>query len=262
MFPVVILGEIGAPAAASVDSGWSISAVKVLLVLAGALCVFAAIRATRGLAATIAVSRVWRARFERFGPITELFTWSIFAAIAIAWLLEGHQLATIILLAGALLVVIIAGFFSIRDYFAGVIVRVERFARVGDEISVDGVVGRVVSLGSRTLELETDEGDVVLLPYSGLGRHNIIRRQRAGIAPRHTFTVKLPQGMDASHAEQLAYDAIILNHWAAPRHDPTVRVIDPQTLRLTVQPVVAARSDELEGAVRAVLAKRSDPTQS
>jgi|GEM_PF-2358988 len=236
------------------EQGWSISAIKVLIVIAAALLLFGVIRALRSFLPTLQLPRVWRERSERFGPIFELFVWSIFAAVAIAWLLEGNRLATAILLAAGVVLVVVAGFFAIRDYFAGVIIRVERFARVGDRITVDDLEGEVITLGTRFAELQLLNGDLVQLPYSALSRANIVRSQRAGEAPRHTFVVSLPKGLNSARGQQLAYNAVLLNHWAAPRHDPVVRALNTETLEITVQPIVGTRADELEIAVRQALA--------
>lgn len=232
------------------DAGWTISAVPVLVVLAGSVLLFALVRALRGFVPTLPLPRVWRDRLERFGPIAELFLWSIYAAISIAWLLDGNQVATIVMLAALGVVIVVAAFFAIRDYLAGVIVRVERFARVGDSIVIDGERGTVATLGTRYAEIRKTNGDMLLIPYSELGRSSLTRTQRAGTAPRHTFRLSLPDGVDSVRGQQTVYNAALLNHWAAPRHEPVIVPIDTSTLEVTVQPIVAMRADDLEIAVR------------
>lgn len=233
--------------------GWTISTVPVLIALAGALLLFGTIRALRGFLPRLALPRVWRERFARWGPIVELFVWSIYVAVSVAWLLDGSRIARIVLLAAGGVLVVVAAFFAIRDYLAGVIVRMERFARVGDEIQVGDTTGTVASLGTRFAVIRAANGDEVLMPYSQLGRGSMVRTQRGGAAPRHTFTVRLPEGINSADAQETAHNAALLNHWAAPKHDPIVRPRDHKTLEITVQPIVAIRADDLEIAVRQAL---------
>ncbi len=239
----------------SQEADWTINAIPVLLALAGALLLFGIIRFVRGLTPRLPLPRVWHERFARSGPIIELFAWSIYVAISIAWLFEGNSVATIVLLAALVVMVVVAAFFAIRDYLTGVIVRVERFARVGDLIKVpDRGVGEVTNLGTRFAEIELPNGDVVLMPYGEVGRKSVVRTQRGRNAPRHSFVVALPAGVPSARAQSVAYNAALLSHWAAPKYDPRVRAVDGATLEVTVQPIVALRSDDLELAVRQALA--------
>jgi small conductance mechanosensitive channel len=56
----------------------------------------------------------------------------------------------------------------LRNFFAGVYLLFERPFRIGDEITVKDVRGRVVDVGMRITSLRTDDGVLVLIPNAVL----------------------------------------------------------------------------------------------
>lgn len=56
----------------------------------------------------------------------------------------------------------------LRNFFAGVYLLFERPFRIGDEITVKDIRGRVVDVGIRTTSLRTEEGVLVLIPNAVL----------------------------------------------------------------------------------------------
>jgi small-conductance mechanosensitive channel len=239
-----------AAAQAGTPDTFSLSAVKVLLVLAFGIAIFAASLALRGLLPLLPLSRAQRDRLTRFGPFVELVVWALFLTAAITWLLEGQQTGTLIALTIGGVAVVTAGWFAIRDYLTGVILRVERIAQVGDWVRLGELHGRITELGTRVAQLTTSDGDTVVVPYSRLTREALMRSPRGTGAAAHTFVVQAPPTRPPGEVARALRAAVLLCHWAAPGHSPTVRHVGGHAFEVTIQPLSDERSIEVEEAVR------------
>jgi small conductance mechanosensitive channel len=86
-------------------------------------------------------------------------------------------------LAGILLATIVASFGVqdlLKDYVSGYYVLLERHVRVGDRISMEGVVsGTVEQIKLRVTLLKTETGDLVVVPNSELFNKSVLVHVRA-----------------------------------------------------------------------------------
>jgi len=86
-------------------------------------------------------------------------------------------------LAGILLATIVASFGVqdvLKDYVSGYYVLLERHMRVGDRISMEGVVsGTVEQIKLRVTLLKTESGDLVVVPNSELFNKSVLVNVRA-----------------------------------------------------------------------------------
>lgn len=92
-------------------------------------------------------------------------------AVGAVWALDLVGFSSTALVAGlgvAGLAITLALQDVLRNFFAGVYLLFERPFRIGDEITVKDVRGRVVEVGMRITSLRTEDGVLVLIPNAVL----------------------------------------------------------------------------------------------
>ena len=190
-----------------------------------------------------------RAKGRRALPLFGLllcFAYSLFAART---LFRAHELTQGL----ALLFVVAAFAFAsqrlLRDYFAGVALIAEQSCRLGDQIRALGVTGRVVELGTRSLTVESQEGDRAVLPYSKLMNEPIIvtKNIEAGTCA-HTFCIERPE-IPLSEVARLIEKVTQAHHWSAIARAPEIQIAGSK-IDVTIYSISKTHVLDIEAAIQ------------
>jgi hypothetical protein len=136
-----------------------------------------------------------------------------------------------------------------RDVLSGVFLRAEGSCQLDQLVQIGSVQGRIVRLGPRSLHLETQGGDVAVIPYSQISRQPIVRTSGAEQLAARTFELPLPQRLEPTTLPRALQAAALRCHWAALGRDPVVS-IQKERLEVTVYAIDGAHLVEVEKAVR------------
>lgn len=193
---------------------------------------------------------------HRWIPIVYVVCW---AAVAGVWLRrlvpdEGaHGLAR----AAALVVIAVAALPWLRNVFHAVVFGIENRYRVGDDLRVGQVEGRLAAVSPRAIVLRAVDGTEIAIPHSSLARENVVRLNLAMRDTPCEIVLAVPDGMDSEEALRLARAAAALSPYAAPRVAPHVVLSSDES---HVQPRVRVRGfvfdREHEAAYRTDVAAR------
>ncbi len=139
---------------------------------------------TVGILLTVRFGRLtYRIAIRRFraqesvAALAEKFFLIIFSAIAvvIAFTTVRIPLTVFAFFGGALAIGVGFGAQNlINNFISGVILLIERPIKLGDIVDVDGVRGRVVSVGSRCCQVRRNDGIDLLIPNSAFLEKNVI----------------------------------------------------------------------------------------
>lgn len=165
-----------------------------------------------------------------------------------AWLVAKRALAadTLPQLAArvALVVVVLAiAAPLLRDLLAAVMISLEGRTRVGDDVRVAGLEGRVIELGLRSVVVRRHDGSECGIPNSRFVAAEVVRLNLpSGEAPCE-FEVVLGSERDVEEARDELVEAAVLSPYAAPGTLPEVFVVGTDTphLRLRVRAFVFDR---------------------
>ncbi|MCH8330820.1 MAG: mechanosensitive ion channel [Bacteroidetes bacterium] len=83
-----------------------------------------------------------------------------------------------------------------QDFISGIILLSEGTIKVDDVIEVDGIVGRVTSIGFRTSHLETTDSIIMILPNSKFTSEKVINWTHNRLNTRFTIEVGVAYGTD------------------------------------------------------------------
>lgn len=172
-------------------------------------------------------------------PLLHLGVW-----IPIVWLLqsrlvpalEGPRADARLL---ALVVLALAALPWLRNLFLGLVFALETRYRLGDDLRVGAVEGRLVGVGLRAVTLRAHDGTDAAIPYERLARDPVVRLNiRAHDAPCD-LVLDVPPGLPAARAVELARQAAALSRFASPRCPPDIFLLPKEgnalALRLQIR---------------------------
>ena len=230
--------------------GLHINALTFLRLIGWALVLILIVRGLRLLLQLAPMSSARRRSFEQALPMVELLVGSIYLLSAVQILFAGQPL----LGAVAVLGVVFGGLWLARhalmDLMTGVFLRASGSVARGDRVRVDGIDGQVSWLGTRSLAVETVDGDEALVPYSRLAGQAVVRTPRIDGAHRHTFRVPAVEGAGAGAGADRIRQLAMLCHWSSVARPPVVRATEDGNHEVTVFALAASRGSEVEAFVR------------
>lgn len=146
--------------------------------------------------------------------------------IAILWALHviGIQLSLLWGGAAALLVGIGLGLQqTFNDLISGIILLLEGTVEVGDIVSVDGLIGKVIKIGIRTSKVETRNDITIIIPNSKLVVDNVINWSHNNNPDRFQISIGVAYSSDVQLVSSLLIQAA-QNHDKVLKH-PTPKVM-------------------------------------
>ncbi len=107
-------------------------------------------------------------KFRKYFTLAEGIIWGLYLLGAFIFFLENYIVFSAILILVMLLLFYWYSRFALRDYIAGLVFKVENRFAPNDIIEVDGQKGKITDFHYRNLEIENENGKMILIPYSML----------------------------------------------------------------------------------------------
>jgi small-conductance mechanosensitive channel len=215
------------------------------------LALVAAIWVVRHAGALLPARR--QARYRQMTPLLEVGIAAIAILAAAALLLDARPTALTAVFVALLALLLGAGWFAIRDLVTGAVLRAEEVYEPGQWIRVDAVEGRIRTMGTRTLEIEREDGTRVRIPYTRIAGAQLIRAGRTEDPSGHTFAVELPPHMGPVRILPVIRAAALNCFFVSATREPQIHVTSgPAGHRydVTVFTLDRAFLPEVEAAVR------------
>ncbi len=195
--------------------------------------------------------RISRARAfaatRRWMPMVLVLIWVTVVAVWLRRLVpdEGaHGFAR----AAVLIVIAVAALPWLRNLFHAVVFGFEDRYRLGDDLRVGEVEGRLTAIGARAVILRAANGTEITVPHTTLAREHVVRLNLDIRDAPCEILLSTPDEFDVQVAVELAHTAAALSPYAAPRVEPQVFVLteglDRGSVRLRLQGFVFDRDHE------------------
>lgn len=210
--------------------------------------VFLAIVTGLGVGASLLLQSIGRTRvlapLHRFVLVVHVGVWASVVAVWLRRVIPGEEVHGIAR-GVALLVVAIAALPWLRNLFHAVVFRLANRYRVGDDLQVGAVEGRLVGFGAGVVLLRMGDGTEVAIPHTRLAEHVVVRRSPDLRDAPCELVLPAPPGVALETAARLARTAAALCPYAAPRRAPEVYVVtDEPGVRLRLRGFVFDREHE------------------
>jgi small-conductance mechanosensitive channel len=195
-----------------------------------------------------------RARLDRILPVAEMVVGLVFLLWAFSLFADEESGLTWWMAGAVALGLLVAGWFAIRDVVSGIVLRSENSFKPGQWIQTEQAEGFVMNLGYRTMEIETETGLQIKLPYSQLTRRVLATADRTKTAYAHTFFLELPDTSSVAELTSLMRVAALTAFWSSPQRDPYIHYVEQKEgahrFEVTVFSMNEAYTTDLERSVR------------
>lgn len=214
------VSDASTQAAATPPTPWPVELEAVLLI---------ALVITSAVAASWSLRRIGRVRalvhFQPWIPLVHIAVWC-----GALWLLFRPALADpsagrAYLWLAALTVFVIAGLPWLRNVLAGLVVVIERRYRVGDDLRVGELSGRIISFGMRSVLMRTPLGTELRIPNQLLLAEPVERLNLRSRDSPCELRVRVPFGVTLADAMETARLAATLSPFASPHLAPEILVM-------------------------------------
>ncbi len=167
--------------------------------------------------------RKLRAGSKRALPAMELLAWIIYAFWGVHVLFRDHVFFDMIIGVMALFLVGALAWFVFRDFLAGVIIRAEKSLEPGQAMRTSSVSGKISKLGSLSLELINDDGEVVRIPYAKLNQDLITLPPLQDDNLPHHVELDVPPGVSSVEMQKRITSVLHTMPWIITP-EPVVQV--------------------------------------
>ncbi|MFO7656615.1 MAG: mechanosensitive ion channel, partial [Bacteroidales bacterium] len=149
-------------------------------VFAVATALFVILRLVSAYFPVLTGKRKIRKVFLKVFPVVQMLLWATYAFWAFDQLL--NRIAVYPILTGSLIVLMVAliGWYFMRDFISGIILKTENALETGQQIQTAEVTGTIKKLGYLTMEIANSEGEHVSIPYSLLTGQKIVKPAETG----------------------------------------------------------------------------------
>jgi small-conductance mechanosensitive channel len=146
-------------------------------------------------------------------PVLQLLVWVAYAFWAFDQLF--HRMAVYPILTGSLIVLMVAliGWYFLRDFVSGIILKAENAFEAGQQIQTTEVSGTLKKLGYRTMEITNSEGEHISIPYSLLTGQKIVKPAETGNWTEQLIMLKIPSAYPPEKIQSMLKIRILEMPW-------------------------------------------------
>lgn len=185
------------------------------------------------------ISRADRKKqFSKYFSLAEVFIWVLYTIFVIQQLSDSNQLYSF----GLFLLLMIAGFwmlwFYIKNYISGGVFKLNAKFEINDAVQIDEYQGKIIGMGNHRLELESENGEIIYIPYSKLSDAVIIKLHPGEMVLSHSFTMSTQADKPiAEKIEELRF-AILSLPYASLKKSPQIKLFHEDSSNYVFELVV------------------------
>ncbi len=152
-------------------------------------------------------------------PWVEVLIWTAFLFWSISYLFFGTMVYQTVIVSLIIIFVMLAGWFIIRDFVSGAVMRSDHTLERGVSIKTEKYAGKISSLGIVSLELITAEGEKLRIPYSKIAGEVISRHSEDVTGKNQVVTVRIPQQLGAENIDMHLRKKLLEMPWIIAEGD-------------------------------------------
>jgi len=187
---------------------------------------FSALGAIRIVIKNSPIRKSIKGRINRILPLFEAVVWLGFVLWSIGQLVKNEAWSAIGALVIIMLVIVLLFWLVVRDYLAGIILKTDGSVKLNDWIRVKNFQGKISNLGQRTMEVTTDSGETINIPYSTISGEISAKPNPAEKLINHSFTLKTSRNADVEEVIDLLRRGILNAPWSASTKSPEIKLVN------------------------------------
>jgi small-conductance mechanosensitive channel len=186
---------------------------------------FFAMQLINRLARLIPGESRWRNLLLRSLPLAEFVVWLTYAFWAATIVFSGLPYRGVVESVMALVLVVALGWYVLRDFLNGILLKSENEFRKGQSIKTSFVSGKITGIGYRTMQIENDKGEKVRVPYSRLGETIITRPPQKGQSHSHLLKFSLAANKNPVALPPEISRELLNMPWIITEDEPSVNLV-------------------------------------
>ncbi len=191
---------------------------------------------------------------QKYFHLAELIVWIFFFSWFLFVFAEIKSLFVFIIFGLLLGVIYLLFRFWLIDIIAGVIFRNSNRINQGDSIQIKELSGKVIKIGTRTIEIENDEGNSVYIPYRKLASAIYSRTESVAQTSGYSFELETSLEEDIDLITENIKSSIIALPWSSIKKSPQIS-LKGQTdksliFNITIYSIDKSFSSKIENHVR------------
>ena len=172
---------------------------------------------------------------NRFFPVVEMLIWILFIVRALGAFVISNQLLAI---AAALILLFILFWifkYSVKNIIAGVLFKLAGHFYINDLLQSGDFSGRIKKFGLQTIELETESGKSVFIPYSSIIDSINIRLDTPELKTAYIFKIDIPKSSNENELKDQIRTALVSLPWISVKMMPQVKLISKTATHFTFE---------------------------
>jgi len=235
---------------------FKISGIALLEAVLLAIVLLFALKLFRRVLQAVIRRKSFRQAVNRFIPLFEAVIWFLFIYWSLSLIFLDRFYFNLILgfvLAGILFWVF---WFAMRDWVAGIILKLQHSYRPGQWIELEGNSGKINRCGLLGLEIVNRKGRVISLPYGSIAGKILENVQPEQILQRQVF--RMETSRKKSLEETIAHLRFIIMNapWSATDKEPEIKLLGEDEKRfkfeIAVHPQRTGDARNIESHLREV----------
>ncbi len=197
----------------------------VLYIIAGFVLFTILWLANKAIQSAVAAEKIHPA-FQRVFPVAEFLLWFLYLLWALRGIFSHWHFYNILMYAVIIAIIIGIGWFIAKDFIAGIVLKSEVPFKTGQYIGFLQTSGILKNLGYRSLEIETDVGQRIKIPYSRLTGEVITCQPNPDGVKGYETIITLQKNLKNEDVYELIVKRAMLLPWTIPVKKPTVKLLD------------------------------------
>ncbi len=169
--------------------------------------------------------RTQQVKLERLLPVVEGIVWFSWVMWGVQGVFNNKLVYTLIILGIMLVIIVALSWFAIRDFIAGIVLKLEGAFTIGERIKVQDLEGRVKELGYFGVKLENFRGEIMSVPYSAVSGVTRVQPKSSEAIKNHSFRLDLPKKYTPTTSIDKIRELILNTPWAAITKRPHIKLV-------------------------------------
>ncbi len=200
-----------------------------------AIALFAVLRFTMRLIKSLSAHKNVKRILLRTFPLVEFVIWLGFGFWVLSQVYSDYEYYYLLMSATAGSLVLIVGWYFLRDFIAGIILKTEISFETNQQIRTPQEEGTLKKLGYRSIEIESSNGELVKIPYSQLATNSIHLQNIDETMQGHETIVSISSKVPIQEAKDNLSREILLLPWASITHQPAIKLVEQRSDKNTYQ---------------------------
>lgn len=164
--------------------------------------------------------------FSKVFPVVELMIWLIFLMRQLDVFMQQNQMIAYSLMIILFAIVLLLSWFGLRDIAAGIIFRAAGRFAPNDMVVINKYKGRLQNYHLMTIEVETDSGETIFIPYHKALNKSGVKSDPADILGHYTFTLNVAAQKELKQTIHDIRTTIINMPWTSGKSDPKINIVE------------------------------------